>query len=180
MTEQNPQHKPDATARGMVILAWVAALVFLTWLAQGFLDEQYNPNRQLELVIGEDGVREVVLQRGRDGHYVANGTINGRLVTFLLDTGATDVAIPEALAIKLRLPHLGTVIGQTANGQVKGWRTRLESVSLGAVELKGVRASVLPSMKIDEPILLGMSFLRELEMVQREGTLTLRLGAARG
>lgn len=180
MSDSHNSNKPDATARGMVILAWISALVFLTWLAQGFLDKQYNPNQQLEQIVRGDGVREVVLQRGRDGHYVANGKINGESVTFLIDTGATDVAIPEALAVRLGLPHLGTVYGQTANGRVQGWRTRLESVRLGAVRLHDVRASVLPSIQAHEPILLGMSFLRQLEMVQRDGSLTLRQGAVSG
>jgi len=185
MKQNIPDNKSGAagverTGRTMVIMAWVGGLLLLTFLFQGFLDEQHNPNRHLEMRVGEDGVRQVVLQRNRQGHYVANGLINGRVTTFLLDTGATDVAIPEDLANRLNLPRLGRAMSQTANGPVVVYRTRLDSVQLGAVGLQDVRATILPSMAADAPVLLGMSFLKHLELLQRDGRLTLRQGAWQG
>lgn len=171
---QNPQQDNiRGTARGMVILAWVSALLFMTWLFQQVLEDRYNPNRQL-LASTEGGVREVSLQRNYQGHYVADGSIDGRDVTFLLDTGATDVAISESLADALKLPRIGHAYSQTANGTVPVWITRLDRVRLGPIEMRDVRASVVPSMDESQPVLLGMSFLRHLELVQRDGQLTLR------
>ena len=144
---QNPQ--PDnlrGTARGMVILAWVAGLVFLTWLFQQVLDDRYNPNQQLmSSVDGQQ--REVRLQRNFQGHYLANGQIDGHPVTFLLDTGATDVAVSERLASALRLPRLGQAYSQTANGTVRVWRTRLDRVQLGPIEMRNVSATIVPTSR---------------------------------
>jgi len=185
MKQNDPHNKTDfagveRTGRTMVILAWVGGLLFLTYLFQQLLDDQHNPNRQLEMLVGEDGVREVVLQRNRQGHYVADGLINGRVTTFLLDTGATDVALPEDLANRLNLSRHGRGMSQTANGAVMVYRTRLDSVQLGAVRLSDVRATILPSMDAGAPVLLGMSFLKHLELVQRDGYLTLRQGPGQG
>lgn len=174
---QNRQ--PDnlrGTARGMVILAWVAGLVFLTWLFQQILDDRFNPNQQLMSSV-DGGQREVRLQRNFQGHYLANGQIDGRTVTFLLDTGATDVAVSEGLANALHLPRLSHAYSQTANGTVRVWRTRLDKVRLGPIVMRDVPATVVPSMGADQPVLLGMSFLKHLELVQRDGILTLRQGA---
>jgi aspartyl protease family protein len=180
MAQNTQDDKIKGTARIVVMLAWVGGLVFLTYLFQQFIDDRYNPNTELAMVAGPNGVREVVLLRNAQGHYVASGRINNEDVTFLLDTGATDVAIPGALADRLGLPRLGRGMSRTANGTVPVWGTRLDSVQLGAVLLRDVRATILPSMERGAPVLLGMSFLKQLEMVQREGRLTLRQGATRG
>lgn len=180
MAQKELQDKQGRIARRMVIVAWVFGLGFLTYLFQGVLDRQHNPNQRLDSLLSQDGVREVRLLRNRQGHYVADGSINGNRVTFLLDTGATDVAVPEALARELRLPRLQPGMSRTANGVVRVWRTRLEQVRLGALLLENVRATIVPSMPADAEVLLGMSFLKQLELIQRDGVLTLRQGGAPG
>lgn len=174
MADLGEENKVSGVARVMVLLAWLAAIAFMTWLGHGVLMRDQNPNQQLQWRVSSEGVPEVVLQRNRDGHYVANGRINGEAVVFLLDTGATDVALSEALAQRLGLRSLGTVYGQTANGVVQGWRARLDEVQLGAITLRNVRASVLPAMLGGDEVLLGMSFLKHLEWVQQADQLTLR------
>ncbi|OZB13525.1 MAG: hypothetical protein B7X58_09350 [Marinobacter sp. 34-60-7] len=104
---------------------------------------------------------------------VASGRINGEAVVFLLDTGATDVAIPAELAEKLGLARGAPILLQTANGQTTGYRTVLDSLSLGDIVLRDVRAIVAPGFD-GEQILLGMSALKQLEFTQRAGTLVLR------
>jgi aspartyl protease family protein len=160
--------------RGMLVVAWLGVLALLTWLFDGEIARQLNPNPSPQGALGADGTLEVVLQRNARGHYVAGGRINGRPVEFLLDTGATDVAVPLALAERLGLPRLGTGMSRTANGVVQTWRSRLDRVSVGPIELADVRASVLPGMAGDDHVLLGMSFLKRLELEQRGDTLTLR------
>jgi aspartyl protease family protein len=163
-----------AIGRGMLVAAWVLVLALLTWLFDDQITRQFNPNRNPEGQVTAEGVREVTLQRNAQGHYVANGTINDRPVQFLLDTGATDVAVSEKLADALGLVREGGAFSQTANGVVPVWRSRLDTVALGPIRLHEVRASILPSMPAAEQVLLGMSFLKRLELVQRDGTLTLR------
>lgn len=158
----------------MMILAWIGGLALLTLLFQDVLEERFNPNMQPQVQLAADGTREVVLERNAQGHYVARGAINGLPATFLLDTGATDVALPEALARRLGLERHGGGISQTANGPVAVWRTRLDEVRLGSLILRDVRAVILPSMQASDPVLLGMSFLKEVDFSQRDGRLLLR------
>ncbi len=168
------QDTTQRTGRVMLIAAWVGGLVLLTLLFQDVLETRFNPNGEPLVRAGQDGRSEVVLERNAQGHYVANGFINGYPVTFLVDTGATDVALSEALAERLRLQRGGGAISQTANGPVAVWQTVLDQVRIGSIALGDVRASILPTMRADDPVLLGMSFLRQVELVQREGQLLLR------
>jgi len=158
----------------MMIAAWLGGIFLLTLLFQDVLETQLNPNA--DPVVRSDGAggSEVVLERNAQGHYVASGRINGLPVVFLLDTGATDVAIPEALADRLRLQRHSGGISQTANGPVAVWLTRLDEVSLGSIKLNDIRASILPSMPAGSPVLLGMSFLKKLEFTQRDRQLIVR------
>jgi len=169
----SPENAHRRLGKGMLVAAWILALGLLTLFFNGVLERQYNPNQQLNSIATLDEPDEVVLVRNKYGHYVATGEIHGEAVVFLLDTGATDVAIPDTLARRLNLKRGAQFIAHTANGQVKSWRTRLDRVNLGGIELTNVRASILPSMEGDE-VLLGMSFLKQLELVQRGETLTIR------
>jgi aspartyl protease family protein len=173
MAEQPERDDTERTGRMMLIVAWVGGLLLLTLLFHSLIDDRFNPNVKPLVQAGVDGRTEVVLERNVQGHYVANGWINDSSVVFLLDTGATDVAIPEPVADRLRLARSGGAITQTANGPVAVWQTTLDSVRIGSIELQGVRAAIVPSMGARDPILLGMSFLRQLEFSQRDGQLTL-------
>ncbi|TLX55255.1 TIGR02281 family clan AA aspartic protease [Stutzerimonas nosocomialis] len=158
--------------RVMLVLAWGIGL----WLAARFFGDweqgRYNPNREPVSRI-EGGQIEVQLAGNAQGHFVATGQINGEDVVFLLDTGATDVAMPQGLAERLNLEHGRPVQVQTANGPATGYRTVLGTLSLGEIVLHDVRALVVPGFP-GEQVLLGMSALRQLEFTQRAGTLVLR------
>lgn len=158
-------------ARGMHYMTWVVLLVLLTVYFNDFVGEQRNPNRHLTLV---EGGGEVVLQRNRGGHYVAPGRINGHSVTFLVDTGATQVSVPESLAEQIGLKRGRKQQTMTANGVVSVHATQLDSVQLGGIELRDVTASINPFMPGDT-VLLGMSFMQHLDMVQRGNELTLSI-----
>lgn len=161
-----------AVGKGMLILAWIAGLVLATQLFGMWEKAQRNPNAQPRSLQGSNFV-EVRLLRNGQGHFLANGQINGEAVLFLLDTGATDVALPEHLARRLGLQPGAALQLNTANGQVTGYRARLDSLALGDIRLRDVRAVIAPGMDGDE-VLLGMSALRQLEFTQRDGTLVLR------
>lgn len=164
----------DAMARGMVILAWAAGLALAAYLFHNILEERSNPNRELSVKVAPGAPRQVILRRNAQGHYVAEGWIDGHPVTFLVDTGATTVAIPELLARRwgLRLHPGGW--SETANGRVRVWRSHLGEVRLGPIVVTNVSAVVMPGMSPDSPALLGMNFLKRLELIQRHGRLLLR------
>lgn len=170
MSDENPHRRLGI---GMTVAMWLVLLGLLTMFFQNRSDRQHNPNQSLQTRIGTDGVRELVLTRNRAGHYVASGAINGEPVVFMLDTGATDIAIPGPVAKRLRLKQGQAMLYQTANGRVKVYATMLDDVALGEISLQGVRASINPGMRQKE-VLLGMSFLKHLEFTQRGKTLTLR------
>jgi aspartyl protease family protein len=161
----------------MMIAAWALALAVLTLLFSDLLERERNPNRSVQSVVEAGGGRSIVLERNRAGHYLAEGRINGHPVTFLVDTGATDVAVPERVARRIGLERGRPTVSRTAAGDVRTWSTLLRTVDLGGIELHGIRATILPDAAGDE-VLLGMSYLKRLELVQRGGTLTLRLPGA--
>ncbi len=157
----------------MTVLAWLVVLGLLSALFSGWMEKLNNPNQQVTTVLRTDGVREVVLEQNRAGHYVASGTINDSPVTFLLDTGATSVSVPANVADRLGLERGVPLRANTANGVITTYATRLDRVRLGDIELNNVRADINPHMRSDE-VLLGMSFLRQLEFTQRDRELTIR------
>ncbi len=161
--------------RWMIFAAWALLLGLLAMFFSNLLEQQSNPNRDLVNASTESGPKEITLLRNRAGHYVAPGFINGAPVIFLLDTGATNVAVSASLAERLALKRGTQSISLTANGRVRTWLTRLDRVQLGSIIRQDVRATIMPGMVGDE-VLLGMSFLKHLELVQKGKTLILRQG----
>jgi len=159
--------------RGMIIAAWVLVLALMTMFFNSWLEKQQNPNQNPYARIDDQGVREIKLTRNRGGHYVMNGRINGQTVVFFLDTGATDVVLPEQVANQLGLNRGQPNTVSTANGNITVYATRLERIELGTIVLNDVRASINPFMDGKE-ILLGMSALKQLELFQQGKTLTLK------
>ena len=112
-----------------------------------------------------DGRRIVLTQTG-GGHFVTNGTVNGKAVQFIVDTGATMVALGVADAERLGLPYKQgqPVRMQTANGVSTGWRVKLDSVRIKGVQIHNVDATVAPTnMGV---ALLGNSFLNRFVMTR--------------
>jgi aspartyl protease family protein len=154
----------------MLGVAWLLILGGLYWYFSDREARETNPNTALALSRQQG---EVTLLRNRAGHYTADGEINGRRVTFLLDTGATWVALPLALGRELGLSRGAAVTLQTANGPATGYQTRLDRVRLGPLEMRDVGAVMSDGLDADT-VLLGMSYLRRVEFTQREDQLILR------
>ena len=122
--------------------------------------------------VDSDGAAMIVLEQDRNGHYEAEGQINGQAVTFLVDTGATDVALPESVARTLGLDFGPRVQVMTAAGPVNAWMTRLDEVSVGGIRRRNVRATITSGEF--NGILLGMSFLKHYGLQQQDGKLVIR------
>lgn len=120
------------------------------------------------------GGESVTLSADSQGHFVTLGQINGGTVQFLVDTGATAVAIPASLARQLGINYLGGQRGytETANGRAAAYKIKLDTVKLGDITLHAVDAVVLEGdgLKI---ALLGMTFLNRTEMKRNGQALTL-------
>ena len=112
---------------------------------------------------GANESRRITLPMGSGGHFMANGTINGRAIQFMVDTGATAVAIGVSDAQRMGIDYQKgqPVRMNTANGVAQGLRVVLNSVRVGEVEIYDVEAVVGPNMPF---ALLGNSFLSRFSM----------------
>ena len=167
VNDPNPHGR---SGKVMLTIAWLLIMGGAYWFFSDWNAGQNNPNTARVL---NQQQNELSLERNRAGHYVAEGEINGRRVIFLLDTGATWVALPTRLARELGLKRGAAVTLQTANGAAVGYQTRLDSLRLGPIEMRDVGALVADGMD-DDTVLLGMNFLKRLELTQRGDRLTLR------
>ena len=107
---------------------------------------------------------KIVLQAGDGGHFLAQGSINGKSVQFMVDTGATAVAMGSAEAKRMGIDYTSgrPVRMNTANGQALGYLLTLNSVRIGDVEVQNVEAIV--SQQSMPYVLLGNSFLTRFSM----------------
>jgi len=110
--------------------------------------------------------KRIVLMADSRGHFVNSGTINGRVMQYMVDTGASTVAIGRSDADRMGLNYKNgqPVRMSTANGVAQGWRMKLDSVRIGDVEVFGVEA-VITSQPMPY-VLLGNSFLTEFQMTR--------------
>ena len=162
----------------------VAGVKLLRW--NGEVAEVERSGRSHPMRVGETPVllgaapprsagREIVLSAGSGGHFTAGGSINGKQVRFMVDTGATLVSLgkddAERLGVDLSNARRGST--QTANGPVPVWLVTLNSVRIGEVELSNVGAAVLPQpMPV---VLLGNSFLSRMNMKRENDVMRLEL-----
>lgn len=138
--------------------------------------EQYQMGLSRDLSGGYQERRTTSLQIDINeyGQYLTPGSINGRSVTFLVDTGATSVAMNSEMARILGIDFVAGQRGQssTAGGIVTAYRVMLDSVKVGDIEVRNVRAAVLEGV-YPTYVLLGMTYLSQVEMKENAGLLTL-------
>lgn len=123
---------------------------------------------------GGEGGSEITLTADARGHYYGTASINGQSMRFLVDTGATMVALgaSEARRAGLSLADGEPILVQTANGVARGRRMKLDTIVVEGIKMHAVEAIVHES---ELPIvLLGMSFLNRVDMKREGGRLILR------
>ena len=111
------------------------------------------------------GSRTLSIPRDARGHFQTEGRIEGQRISFMVDTGASMIALNEKSAARFGLrPSRGdyNATVSTANGTIKAARTRLAMVELGGLVVRDVDAMVLPDEALSEN-LLGLSFLSKLK-----------------
>ena len=120
------------------------------------------------------GVASVTLYANTEGHFISECYVNGAPLKFLLDTGATTVALNsgDAKFAKIDYKRGEPIQVSTANGIATAYRVSIATLKIGAVTLNQVEASVIeggsPSV-----VLLGMSALNRLDMKRQDIALTL-------
>jgi aspartyl protease family protein len=110
------------------------------------------------------GGRTVIIPRDERGHFQVNGRVEGKRMSFLVDTGASVIALTAADARKLGLrpsPREFTAEVKTANGTVRAAPAQLDRVDIDDVTVRNVAALIMPDEVLGEN-LLGLSFLSKL------------------
>jgi aspartyl protease family protein len=121
--------------------------------------------------IAPTGTRSLSIPRDARGHFQTEGRIDGQRIDFMVDTGASVIALNEKSAARFGLrPQRGdyNATVATANGTIKAARTRLAMVELGGLIVRDVDAMVLPDEALSEN-LLGLSFLSKLKRFEYAG-----------
>lgn len=164
MPEPDPNHNPHSgSGRFMLYAGWVIILGLLAYLFGNWEEARINPNRNVETrVIGES--TQVILKRSNNGHYMLNAEVNGETITFLVDTGASQLVFTPEQAQMAGLERGSSYYVSTANGSVQVHSTVVDQLRIGDIELSQVPAAINPNM--DSFALLGMSALSSLHWRQ--------------
>lgn len=157
------------------LVLWLILFGAMYW----FLDAKMQP--QVATVTSLDMARgEIVIQRSRDGHYYVGGSINGRPLTFMVDTGASTVVVSADLAAKISLTRGAPTPFKTAGGMVWGEMVPDQTIEAGGLQLKGLRVGVVGQMDKRDYALLGQNFLRHIDVIQSGDQMILRVKSGSG
>jgi aspartyl protease family protein len=149
---------------------WPAGL--LGAIAAVFLVADHLTRQPVVVHSVRDGRQEIAIPVSRDGHYYLDGAVNGVPIQFMIDTGATYVAVGEDFARKARLPQGITGYFSTANGTVEGRIVKDQVVEAEGFKVSGLSVAVTPLG--GGRGLLGQNFLKRFEVSQSAGVLRLR------
>ena len=155
----------------MIIVGWLIAFALFYYMFEGVVSRQINPNDE-DRVSSQRGNDELVLRANRQNQYLATGLLNGVTTDFLLDTGASRVAVSTALARVAGL-ELGRPISvETAAGITTAYTTVVPRIVMGPLEFRDIDAVVID--ELGNYVLLGMNALADLTFIQRGDQLVLR------
>lgn len=150
---------------------------FLLFFSLIFSQNSFSASKDTVIPHGHslsDSAPSVSIQADALGHYTGTLLINNVRMPFLIDTGATQVVIPRNLSYSARLPLGKAFQSSTANGLSLSRTTRIDSLKIGNIELKGLEA--FTSEHLDH-VLFGMNALRYFRMTQDGGIMTLTLSS---
>lgn len=170
MTEVPPPQNQPRRGWGMMAFGWFLALILMTAIFNGFLESRHNPNR-LSALSAQEG-DSLILRANSNGQYFAEGYINGTKTMFLLDTGATSVAMSPEVAERAGLTPGKQITVSTAAGTAIANNTRIRRLQLGHLIFSDLHAVIIPGG--NDVVLLGMNALGELEMTQQDGKIILQ------
>lgn len=149
---------------------YLAGLIWcvLLGIAYVIIDGQIRP----KVATATGNSIQVEVPRSRDGHFYVAGTINGQALAFMIDTGASTVAISQSVAQRLGLSMGRPVSIGTAGGMTQGMEVVGVSLKIGGITLNNVRVVVLANLPGEA--LLGQNVLRHLDMIQTTDKMLLR------
>lgn len=160
-----PPSSPRQTGLIPMLLFWFAVM----GLVYGLMTYYLKPKQAQVLANGD-----LVIPRAHDGHFYTPGSINGREVMFLVDTGASLVSVSEPLAQAASVNGGVPTTFHTANGERSGRVVDGVVVSVGPLRVSNVRVGVGLSLGDDNQALLGQSFLSKFDISLGQNQMVLR------
>jgi len=150
-------------------------VLFVATIAGGATLGVFWPLHKSESPAAAPSALEVTLERNSDRHFYADANVNGQSVHFLVDTGASEIALTEDDAKKVGLtvePDKYQLVGEGASGMVRGQYVQLKNVELNGIRMTDAKAVIVQGASIS---LLGQPFLENVdEIVIRKGEMVLR------
>ena len=153
--------------KAFIFVIALGLLVGLAWPS----NRAAAPVAQAATAPADEAPRETVLERSEGGHFYANVEVNGQLVRFLVDTGASGVALTEADAERIGLDFdrgAYEQVGMGASGPVRGKFVTLDKVSLDGKAAHGIEGAILEGSDIS---LLGQNYLGRFSVEMRGDTM---------
>mgnify|MGYP006441371717 CR=1 FL=1 len=166
--KKNSSNYPQRSGWWSVVF-WIMLILGAYYLFEGALRHNMNPNQKVQThtsIKDKKQKKVIVLKRNIYHSYLVSGTLNQNSVTYLVDTGATHVTVPDHIAKKLKLSYGREGTAHTANGKVTIYKTIIPEITIGDIKLKNVPGNISAGLEMDE-ILLGMSALKHLTIVQQ-------------
>ena len=165
--------QPTGLTRGFK-LAPVGIVLFWLVVMAGLYMGMKHYLKPKPVVVSAQG--DLLIPRARDGHFYAQGRVNGQPVTFLIDTGASLVTVSEPFARQAQMPAGEPTTFNTANGVMRGSVVSGVPVSVGPVGVSSVKIGVgLVGQDADGTALLGQSFLSKFDVLLQKDQMVLRL-----
>lgn len=151
----------------------VAGVIYKCKGPEGSLQYQEKPcsdNAKSVSSWGNAGGAPLVINQGHQGHYFIDGTVNDKPLNFVVDTGASIVSLPAAIAGKAGLTCQRKAMLRTGNGNSEACITTITTLKFGNFSFKNIEAIVAPNL--DQP-LLGMNVLKQFRIEQDSGAMRL-------
>jgi len=131
-------------------------------------NEQKQPDNQSDEIVNG----ALIIKQSGNGHYFLDGTINGKPLTFVVDTGASSVALPRKVAMSAQIYCRDKILVQTANGSASACTAIIPQLRFGPFLIRDAPATISPNL--DQP-LLGMSVLQQFRIEQGNGEMRISL-----
>lgn len=166
--------------------AWAADAVFKCKNQQGDLIYQESPctqnaqavsswaataeAKQQDSEAGKNFNGTLIIRQHPSGHYFVDGTVNGKPLTFVVDTGASAVSLPRAVAMSAQIYCRDKILMQSANGTYSACTAVIPRLKFGPFQVRDAQATISPNLS--QP-LLGMSVLQQFRIEQDNGEMRL-------
>ncbi len=167
MDNNNTETDSRKLGAAFLIVGWLIFIMLVALITNGTVFRTKAPS-----ISESEAGKQITITRDYDAHFRIKGSINGTPVTFLIDTGATSIAVSDSIARRANLKREAQLTTQTAGGSSVGYFTMVDKLMIADVEVKDISAVIIPDMGGIEA-LLGMNVLQQFIIQQNKDQMIL-------